>query len=74
MENWRGIQEENTSLRQEIGKLRKDMEELERENRERAERLRELDSQRSRIRARVEKVIENISVLEEREKGSTRPA
>jgi chromosome segregation ATPase len=74
VEKWRGLQEENTSLREENGKLRHKLEELERENRERVERLLELDSQRSQIRSRIEKVVKNISVLEEQEKGSTRQA
>lgn len=74
VEKWRGLQEENTSLKEEIGQLRHNLEELKRENGERVKRLLELDSQRSQIRSRVEKVIENISVLEKKEKGSTTPA
>ena len=60
------LRSENVNLQKEIRQLKKDLEELKTENVSKSQLVRRLEHNRLKIQSRVEKVLQNVTTLEER--------
>ena len=60
------LRSENVNLQKEIRQLTKDLEELKKANVSKSQLVRRLEHNRLKIQSRVEKVLQNVTTLEER--------
>lgn len=65
------LQEENACLKQEMMQQKEDLEELRKENLAKTKSIERFESDRQRIRSRVERMLRQVSALEEAAKEST---
>ncbi|MBI4445767.1 MAG: cell division protein ZapB [Acidobacteria bacterium] len=67
----RNLQKQNASLKQEVEQLRRDLEELKKQSQFNSQMVERLQSDRLKIRARVERILKNVTALEEPSGEST---